>query len=131
MQCSVKNLRNQSRQPTVAVIKESECIGCSKCIPACPVDAIIGSSKFMHTVITHECIGCGLCVSPCPVDCIEMVAVPAYTYDKKVTRLRSKARQERLLKENYNSEIAQGNKETKQQYILAALQRRQNKLNQT
>jgi electron transport complex protein RnfB len=56
-----------------AIIHEAECIGCSRCIPACPVDAIIGTNKFLHTVLLDECIGCGLCVAPCPVDCIEMV----------------------------------------------------------
>jgi electron transport complex protein RnfB len=56
----------------VAYIREAECIGCTKCIQACPVDAIVGAAKFMHTVIIDECTGCDLCVAPCPVDCIEM-----------------------------------------------------------
>ena len=58
--------------PLVAYIREAECIGCTKCIQACPVDAIVGAAKFMHTVIADECTGCDLCVAPCPVDCIEM-----------------------------------------------------------
>lgn len=57
----------------VAYIREDECIGCTKCIQACPVDAIVGASKAMHTVIIDECTGCDLCVEPCPVDCIDMV----------------------------------------------------------
>jgi electron transport complex protein RnfB len=57
----------------VAFIREDECIGCTKCIQACPVDAILGAAKQMHTVITDECTGCDLCVDPCPVDCIDMV----------------------------------------------------------
>ncbi len=57
----------------VAHIREAECIGCTKCIQACPVDAILGAAKMMHTVITSECTGCDLCVEPCPVDCIDMV----------------------------------------------------------
>ncbi|WP_088331703.1 electron transport complex subunit RsxB [Lacimicrobium sp. SS2-24] len=57
----------------VAYIREDECIGCTKCIQACPVDAIVGASKQMHTVIVDECTGCDLCVDPCPVDCIDMV----------------------------------------------------------
>jgi electron transport complex protein RnfB len=56
----------------VAYIREAECIGCTKCIQACPVDAIVGAAKLMHTVIVDECTGCDLCVAPCPVDCIEM-----------------------------------------------------------
>jgi len=56
----------------VAVIREEECIGCTKCIQACPVDAIVGAAKLMHTVIASECTGCDLCVPPCPVDCIDM-----------------------------------------------------------
>ncbi|HCJ63009.1 MAG TPA: electron transport complex subunit RsxB, partial [Alcanivorax sp.] len=51
-------------------IREDECIGCTKCIQACPVDAIVGAAKQMHTVIADECTGCDLCVDPCPVDCI-------------------------------------------------------------
>ncbi len=59
--------------PALAVIKEAECIGCTLCIQACPVDAIVGAAKQMHTVIAQECTGCKLCLPPCPVDCIEMV----------------------------------------------------------
>jgi electron transport complex protein RnfB len=57
----------------VAYIREDECIGCTKCIQACPVDAILGAAKQMHTVIVSECTGCDLCVEPCPVDCIDMI----------------------------------------------------------
>ncbi|HKU16950.1 MAG TPA: electron transport complex subunit RsxB [Steroidobacteraceae bacterium] len=59
-------------QPAVAWIDESACIGCVKCIQACPVDAIVGASRFMHTVIAAQCTGCELCIPPCPVDCIVM-----------------------------------------------------------
>jgi electron transport complex protein RnfB len=57
----------------VAFIREDECIGCTKCIQACPVDAILGAAKQMHTVIASECTGCDLCLEPCPVDCIDMI----------------------------------------------------------
>ena len=60
----------------VAFIREAECIGCTKCIQACPVDAIVGAAKLMHTVIVDECTGCDLCVAPCPVDCIELHPLP-------------------------------------------------------
>ncbi|WP_445117038.1 RnfABCDGE type electron transport complex subunit B [Acinetobacter sp. WZC-1] len=56
-----------------AVIREDECIGCTKCISACPVDAIIGSGKLMHSILTELCTGCELCIPPCPVDCIDLV----------------------------------------------------------
>lgn len=59
--------------PAVAYIREAECIGCTKCLQACPVDAILGAAKQMHTVIVSECTGCDLCVEPCPVDCIDML----------------------------------------------------------
>ncbi|WP_460121142.1 electron transport complex subunit RsxB [Pseudomonas sp. H3_G09] len=65
--------------PQVAFIREAECIGCTKCIQACPVDAIVGAAKLMHTVLIDECTGCDLCVAPCPVDCIEMHPLPANT----------------------------------------------------
>ncbi|GAB3022684.1 electron transport complex subunit RsxB [Bowmanella dokdonensis] len=63
----------------VAYIREDECIGCTKCIQACPVDAIVGTSKQMHTVLIDECTGCDLCVEPCPVDCIDMVPLQVTT----------------------------------------------------
>ncbi len=60
----------------IAVIDERECIGCTLCLQACPVDAILGAAKSMHTVIASECTGCELCIKPCPVECIHMVPVP-------------------------------------------------------
>ncbi len=65
------NGAEQAKQ--VALIDESRCIGCTLCIQACPVDAILGAAKQMHTVIGAECTGCKLCLDPCPVDCIDMV----------------------------------------------------------
>src|SRR6186997_1197660 len=59
------------KRAAVAVIDESRCIGCTLCIDACPVDAIVGASRLMHTVVEPWCIGCMLCIPPCPVDCIE------------------------------------------------------------
>lgn len=57
----------------LAVIREAECIGCTLCIKACPVDAIVGAAKLMHTVISEHCTGCELCLPPCPVDCIDLI----------------------------------------------------------
>ncbi|WP_255987802.1 electron transport complex subunit RsxB [Chitinolyticbacter albus] len=68
----------------LAVIDEARCIGCTLCIQACPVDAIVGAAKHMHTVIAAECTGCELCIAPCPVDCIAMlpvgVTIPTWRY---------------------------------------------------
>lgn len=69
----------QHKPKQVAFIIEDDCIGCTKCISACPVDAILGASKCMHTVIASECTGCELCISPCPVDCIVMKPAPQPT----------------------------------------------------
>ncbi len=65
----------EEKPKAVAVIREDTCIGCTLCIQACPVDAILGAAKLMHTVIEAECTGCELCIEPCPVDCIDMVPV--------------------------------------------------------
>ena len=61
------------KPPLLAFVREAECIGCTKCIQACPVDAIVGAPKMMHTVLADLCTGCELCIPPCPVDCIDLV----------------------------------------------------------
>ncbi len=63
------------KPPMIAIIDEARCIGCTLCIQACPVDAIFGAQKQMHTIIASECTGCELCLAPCPVDCIDMIPV--------------------------------------------------------
>lgn len=127
----------KTRQPALAFIREAECIGCTKCIQACPVDAIIGTGKLMHTVISHECTGCGLCVEPCPVDCIEMHPLAEPNYDKTFARQRFQARETRLLRQAQAQETAYQQKrqlaattedakldiKAKQAYILQALAR--------
>ncbi len=82
----------EHKPKSVAVIDEAQCIGCVKCIAACPVDAIIGAAKWMHTVITRECTGCELCVAPCPIDCISML--PLENVDFAPTNLHAKQRYE-------------------------------------
>jgi len=78
----------------VALIDEARCIGCTLCIKACPVDAIVGAAKLMHTVVTELCSGCDLCVAPCPVDCIAMV--PAAGDDAIWDRARADAARTRF-----------------------------------
>jgi electron transport complex protein RnfB len=87
----------------IAYIREAECIGCTKCIQACPVDAIVGAAKLMHTVIIDECTGCDLCVAPCPVDCIEMRPLPMATVLPIVGGLATtlEAQQVRTVKRNH------------------------------
>ncbi|HEB78556.1 MAG TPA: RnfABCDGE type electron transport complex subunit B [Methylothermaceae bacterium] len=92
----------------VALIDESRCIGCARCLEACPVDAIVGARNLMHTVIAAECIGCELCLPPCPVNCIEMVPTPESVMPKskaeiqargQLAKARHRARQARLQRE--------------------------------
>ena len=93
------------RPPAVAFIDEQACIGCTLCIQACPVDAIVGAARMMHTVIAQECTGCELCIPPCPVDCIGMVpsGVRLAREQKKAAaaraRQRFESRQRRLQRE--------------------------------
>jgi len=83
---------------TVAIIDESRCIGCTLCIDACPVDAIIGAAKRMHAILPSLCSGCELCIAPCPVDCIQMLdAGRRWTPDDaNAARARHRAREQRL-----------------------------------
>ncbi len=92
--------------PLLALIDEAVCIGCTKCIQACPVDAIVGALKKMHTVIAAECTGCELCLPPCPVDCIDLVAAAPQPLTRGEVlaraahaRLRYEARNARLVRE--------------------------------
>lgn len=126
-----------TRKPSLAVIHEADCIGCTKCIKACPVDAIIGSAKTMHAILTQDCTGCGLCVAPCPVDCIEMVEVPEAVFDKDRARARFMAKKARALRDEHEREQSYRAKKqlakqatsanqdaaAKKAYILQALER--------
>ena len=113
----------------VAVIDESACIGCTLCIEACPVDAIIGAAKRMHAILPSLCSGCELCVAPCPVDCIAMVpAQREWTRDDALdARARHEARKARLAR---NERIANrkpvaplNERERRQAAVAAALAR--------
>jgi Na+-translocating ferredoxin:NAD+ oxidoreductase subunit B len=89
---------------SVAQIDEDSCIGCAKCLPPCPVDAIVGARKQMHTVLAALCTGCELCIAPCPVDCIKMVpraalASAAPAPEPHVNRQRFQAHNTRLARQ--------------------------------
>ncbi|MGR9014516.1 MAG: electron transport complex subunit RsxB [Gammaproteobacteria bacterium] len=90
---------------SVAFIIEQDCIGCVKCIAACPVDAILGAAKFMHTVIASECTGCELCIAPCPVDCIIMQPAPPSNTE------RSRAQKSALAKRRYDARCLRKDKQ--------------------
>ncbi len=91
----VEAMKEKAKLPERAVIDESACIGCKKCIQVCPVDAILGASKQMHSVIQDECTGCELCVPVCPVDCIDMVPMPPLMDEEKIEKAQhAKARYE-------------------------------------
>ncbi len=112
----------------LAVIREAECIGCTKCIDACPADAILGSAKWMHTVIADECIGCQLCIAPCPVDCIDMVPIAEQsksTRQEKAAHFRGRyhARRERLQQNQTGKTNSENLFSDKKAYILAAMER--------
>lgn len=120
----LQEMEQKAKPKMVAHIREAECIGCVKCIKACPVDAILGSAKQMHTVITDECTGCELCVAPCPVDCIEMLTMPD---DKDLTQQKEKANHARKRFQARNLRLSNKPIENKiilkQDYIKAALER--------
>lgn len=98
-----------------AVIREDECIGCTKCIQACPVDAIVGARQLMHTVISDACTGCELCVAPCPVDCIDIMRRPEHLQEltlatSRLARERFTARNRRLARKAQEKQQARAQK---------------------
>jgi electron transport complex protein RnfB len=86
------------KRSAVALVDEARCIGCARCIEACPVDAIAGAPGFMHTVIAAYCTGCELCLPPCPVDCIVLVPPPGpwTPADARAARRRATVRRKRI-----------------------------------
>jgi Na+-translocating ferredoxin:NAD+ oxidoreductase subunit B len=121
----------------VAVINESLCIGCKKCILACPVDAIVGTKKLMHTVIENECSGCDLCLNPCPMDCISMTeSTDLLNSDKYRDRYYKKNARIKFENQNKNNidktTLTSNSKEAKALYIKEALKKaRNNKWNKS
>lgn len=137
LRCQTKPLNTdfgKHAEKRVAKIVEKDCIGCTLCIKACPVDAIIGTNKMMHSVIEVECTGCELCLPPCPMDCIEMVPTDShsnlapwkdYSYvSANQARIRRKYRLARLSEKSAkkNSLISNRSIDRKKE-ILAAIER--------
>jgi Na+-translocating ferredoxin:NAD+ oxidoreductase subunit B len=116
------------RARQIAVIDEALCIGCTLCIQACPVDAILGATKHMHTVIAELCTGCGLCLPPCPVDCIALVAAAEgdAVWDlprADAARERYELRQARLMRESNARAERSAARQAKRATIQAAIAR--------
>ena len=128
----IEAVSSQTQLPAVAVVRAADCIGCTKCIQACPVDAILGAAKQLHTIINSECTGCGLCVEPCPVNCIELVEIPAKVYSTNKARTRYLAKQLRAKASALNDAVAISTQKDvqvnqRQAYIQAAITRAKNK----
>jgi len=105
----------EHKPKSVAYIIEKDCIGCVKCIAACPVDAILGAAKLMHTVIASECTGCELCVAPCPVDCIIMKPVSSGQLPDKT----KKSAQAQQARRRYEARSLRKDKELAEKLELA------------
>lgn len=93
----VEEMRQRQKKTSVAIIREADCIGCTKCIQACPVDCIIGAAKSMHTILQQECTGCGLCIPACPVDCIDEQMITHSHYHPVKAKARFQAKQARQI----------------------------------
>jgi electron transport complex protein RnfB len=125
---------NSVTAPRVAVIDEQACIGCALCIAACPVDAIVGAARFMHTVIAAECTGCGWCLPPCPVDCITIEdRGETWTHDDRARRAaqyrrRHAARQTRIEHERLEQNGRKTAEQKKRDVIERAMQRARQRL---
>lgn len=123
-------MRMQEKVPQLAKIQENECIGCTKCIKACPVDAIVGAAKQLHFILENECTGCGLCVEPCPVDCITLFPIKHLPYNPQQAKQRFYAKQQRLQEQAQQSselgtkiQAVDSELEDKKAYIQAAILR--------
>lgn len=129
------------RKTTITWIDEDVCIGCTKCIQACPVDAIIGAPKHMHSIIESECNGCNLCISPCPVDCIytkpsslqinefsddNLQHITDY-YQVRFENKKIRLEKQKTAKHAKYLKAKQDNEQKRKDYIKAAIERVKNK----
>lgn len=125
----LEQMLRERKPPSLVTIREDECIGCTKCIQACPVDAIMGSAKKMHSVIRNECTGCDLCVPACPVDCIDIIPSTLTEFSKEQSdhfRLRHENKQARILKtkdKRTPTPITKKHECSKKDYVKLAIER--------
>jgi electron transport complex protein RnfB len=111
----IPKVKAKSKKPMTAKIIAKDCIGCMKCIKACPVDAIIGGKKKLHAIISQDCTGCELCIDPCPVDCIEL-------FDDENNSSNNLFKRSKILKSKYEqhkSRLSSINKQSYNKHILA------------
>jgi len=109
----------EHKPKSVAFIIEQDCIGCVKCLAVCPVDAILGAAKFMHTVITAECTGCELCIAPCPVDCIVMQPVEELSItEKRIAAQHAQQRYETRCQRKAQEDFDKAERQKKQRLAL-------------
>lgn len=130
----IPEMEKKAKLPAIAVIREEECIGCTKCIQACPTDAIIGTAKQMHTIISNACTGCELCLPLCPIDCIDIQPITLTSVKRNHSaqqwRSRHENRQKRLARdklEQCSNKITKPTIETRKAAIHAAVLRVQEK----
>jgi electron transport complex protein RnfB len=131
---SVNPRYGATKQRALAFIDEDLCIGCMLCIHACPVDAIVGSAKLMHTVLAADCTGCELCVAPCPVDCIAMIPAPSLDDEQRAfaaahARALFERRQARL-EPSRRSTVSSSIQDAKQRIIEQVVERARRRLAQ-
>jgi Na+-translocating ferredoxin:NAD+ oxidoreductase subunit B len=118
----IEDMKKKEKPLMRAIIREAECIGCTICIQACPVDAILGAAKLMHTVIGNECTGCERCIAPCPVDCIDLVATAEPAVIPALAQKRYEAKKQRLVTKEKN-QIKQKMELERKAYVKAAIER--------
>lgn len=120
----IDEMAAKAKPTVIAAIREHECIGCTKCIQVCPVDAILGSAKKMHTVIENECTGCELCIPACPVDCIDLISSdPRENREQYRTRFTNRNERLQQLTREKNLIKQKESQTTKLDYIAQALAR--------
>lgn len=121
----VEEMVQKQKSAAVAVIREDECIGCTKCIAACPVDAILGAAKLMHTIISDACTGCELCIPVCPMDCIDLINIA----ERETLEQKRFSQQSRVRYRQHVARLEKRHEQEQQSHQTAKLE--QHNLNQT